>query len=471
MLLSIKAVVLPLEIVDEIFGLAVQPCYGPKTQSAIALTSCRGRMLANKARFSTVYLGRYGMSSWRQSKSGTDTTMRYLQKRRLLGVCAHVRSVVLRIEVVRTGVVDSELDWVLQSADFKFVRAKLWRVPTRDSSSGPGNGNRDTATPVGLGGCAFTLSFWYMDTPSAVAFQSIKQFIHSLQLDTISLYNVCGLQKGVLARSNIKHLVLYRADVSLAKPRSVGGSGGIRAPALDCDDEERKIGVCRLESLETDMHITMAEHAALFHSGAGAGHGLSRAFVFPRLRKLRLHDLWTPTQIFIRRANEMLLNTPVLEELALLYLPALERNELPPVRYSHLSRLRSFSLGLHITTCKQIETFESLCAGDPPPSLSEIILESAIDLRNGLAHGVRAGVRYMKMLKLDKLAVFLRQPGYKRVEKVVVRLGIAMNVYQPEKEDLVEGSVISLRDTVRDAMGRQLERKVRHLDVNVHLEL
>ncbi|KAH9475482.1 hypothetical protein JR316_0012593 [Psilocybe cubensis] len=446
MLLSIKAVVLPLEIVDEIFGLAVQPCYGPKTQSAIALTSCRGRMLANKARFSTVYLGRYGMSSWRQSKSGTDTTMRYLQKR-VSAFAELIRAGDALIEVVRTGVVDSELDWVLQSADFKFVRAKLWRVPTRDSSSGPGNGNRDTATPVGLGGCAFTLSFWYMDTPSAVAFQSIKQFIHSLQLDTISLYNVCGLQKGVLARSNIKHLVLYRADVSLAKPRSVGGSGGIRAPALDCDDEERKIGVCRLESLETDMHITMAEHAALFHSGAGAGHGLSRAFVFPRLRKLRLHDLWTPTQIFIRRANEMLLNTPVLEELALLYLPALERNELPP-----------------------IETFESLCAGDPPPSLSEIILESAIDLRNGLAHGVRAGVRYMKMLKLDKLAVFLRQPGYKRVEKVVVRLGIAMNVYQPEKEDLVEGSVISLRDTVRDAMGRQLERKVRHLDVNVHLE-
>uniref|UniRef100_A0A8H7XQZ3 Uncharacterized protein n=1 Tax=Psilocybe cubensis TaxID=181762 RepID=A0A8H7XQZ3_PSICU len=478
MSLDTNTVVLPLEVLDEIIYLAVQPCYGLKTQSAIALTFHRGRMYANKARFSTVHIGRYRMSDLQSDDTVTVTN--YLEKRvsffadliragdeirTMPGVCGFIRSVVLRVQDLTTTM-DPGHDKVFINADFQFILDRLFRILPQNLSFG-------VACPTRVE-CSFTLGLRYIWMPSATVFKSLKHFFYSSQLDRLSLYNVLRLPNGLLSQCNIKHLVLYKVVQVSADPSLIEDLDG--TPHLD-SEEERNLGSCPLESLETDMSMTLDGHFALFSSySSGVIHRLPGHVVFPCLTKLRLHHKRIHTREFNIMANEILLNAPALEDLFIYngdYLPKIlhspERSVLP-LRYSHLIKLRSFSFESYIPTNLPIEILMCLCADNPPPSLSEIILEATIDLRNGLSEGVRQGENYIRCLSLDKLDAFLCRPGYEQVRKVVVRLRMAMDIYQPDRE-LVEGGVILLRDTVRKAVAHQLELKSRDLELNIQLEL
>ncbi|KAH9475480.1 hypothetical protein JR316_0012591 [Psilocybe cubensis] len=310
-----------------------------------------------------------------------------------------------------------------------------------------------------------------------MVFKSLKDFIHSSRLNHLSLYNVQGLQQGILSQSDIKHLILYQATEASADSSLVEDLNSI--PDSDSEEEESQLGICPLESLETDMGMTIAEHAKLFrvysHS-SGAEHHLLDGVMFPFLSRLRLYHSRIDTREFNIMVNEILLNTPVLEDLFIYNAGKLSIQFRPegsvlPLRYNHLTRLRSFSLGASAPHYKQMETLECLCADKPPPSLREVVIDIMIDLRHGLLNGVRDAERYISWLGLHRTDAFLRRPGFEGVKKFVVRIGMAMDIFQPEDLDResVDGIVTPWRDTVRKAITGLLEMK--YQGVNVQLEL
>ncbi|KAH9484543.1 hypothetical protein JR316_0004025 [Psilocybe cubensis] len=382
------------------------------------------------------------------------------------GICGFIRSVVLRINDLMTRY-SLGFDWIFRDADFQFILQNIFRM----SSENPTFDLANTPRVEYL----FTLGLRRTWTPSDMVFKSLKNFINSSKLDHLSLYNVQGLQKGILSQSNVKHIVLYQARAASIDSSIVEDLDSI----TNSEGEEKRLRICPLESLETDMNMTLAEQVSLFHSRphtSSVGHHLPGEAIFPYLTKLRLHCKRIHTSEFNIAANEILLNAPALEDLFIYNGDKLPTSYWPehsvlPLRYSHLTRLRSFSLGTYIPIYKQIEILQCLCADDPPPSLSEIIMEAMIDLRYGLLRGIKDAVRYIQWLSLDKLDMFLRRTGFERVKKVVVRLGMAMDIYEPEDLDkeVTEGFVILWRTTIRDAVTRQLEMKA--VEVNVELEL
>ncbi|KAH9475479.1 hypothetical protein JR316_0012590 [Psilocybe cubensis] len=220
--------------------------------------------------------------------------------------------------------------------------------------------------------------------------------------------------------------------------------------------------------------MTPANHASLFESHpSGIQHTLAGRRMFPHLTtlKLRIKQTMRGFSGFITQINEMLSITPALEHLCIdngfpLHIAPIPDVGKFPLRYNHLSRLRSITLSTFVPI-KQIALFEGLFANDPPPSLTEINIETTINWAMRPANGniPSTAALYVRGVQLYRLDTFLLRPSFEKVKKLVLRIQTTHQMQFAESDKTVEA--IRWRDAMASAVPHLLGKK----DLEVEFQL
>ncbi|KAH9479741.1 hypothetical protein JR316_0008336 [Psilocybe cubensis] len=410
---------LPVEIIDSIIQDVLKQISGKgRTHtspilSAIASTSHRFRIHANRHRFSTLrcpsVLHNITLKQANKWMTSLTSVVRSHQALVKLAPSSTMMGSILDfttdfgVWVIHTsdseseasGAADSESETSesvqCASEDWAFVLDNLFRAPSSLPSS-------STANQV----YHFDFLINYFGSPGNVSWNTItpavrESFLRLLRFSNINKLSLCGIDSiptSLLRGSGIKHLALRQISTVQPDADIIGVD--------QCND------ACLPPQVES-----------LQNNDGEAGCKASGPFPVPLAQLpcvLKLEAEMHGDQS-VETLNDMLKQTPNLVSLRIQnHLLVYPGNEAPIVRYSHLTNLRSL-----VICCERANNMGYLpvplrpCLQTPPPSLSEVYIRFKMGPKT-----LASPENYLDEFGVDpELAVHLAHPCFRGVSRIV----------------------------------------------------